>query len=235
MTTDKEFLLNVSVPKETATYKPLSHGNLINAIQEQLDKCNLVIKDERFSQNRSGHQMFGNFTIAGMNGEQDMNVGFRNSYDKSLQIGVVSGSRVIVCSNLMFKGDFKAVMMHNSSMATELEKKIKESIDNLERNYLMIQKDSDKLKMVKVHKQLISEVLGDLFYHEEIVTLTQLGIIKDQLKLAQAAATGGEPTNFGTETLWDIYNHTTEALKTTPSGLVIPRHIDTHEYFMSKA
>lgn len=226
MTTDKNFILSVPVPAETKTYKPLSHHNLITAIGEQLDKRNLKIIDERYSENRSGQQMFGQFTLKGLNDEQDMNIGFRNSYDKSMQMGIASGSRVIVCSNMMFKGDFRVMMMHNSSMAAELEKQISLAIDNMEKNYKKIQKDSQKLKEVQVDKRIIAEILGDLFYNQELVTLTQLGIIRDELKLQ---------TNFKDETAWDIYNHTTEALKTAPSGLIIPRHIEVHEYFMSKA
>lgn len=223
MYVNRDFFQTVQVPQETKTYVPVAHDELINLVLEHLDKRGLSVKSEHFSTNRGGAQMFGNFTIAG-NGEQDMNVGFRNSYDKSMQLGLVAGSRVIVCSNLMFIGDFKAVHMHNAGIKTELEKSVVQSIDSLEINFDHLQKDSKKLKSVKVDRSKIAEVLGDLFLYENIITTTQLQLIKNELDLQ---------VNFKDETMWDIYNHTTEALKKAPVSRIIDDHVNTHQYFMA--
>lgn len=221
--TEKE-LIKVAVPKQTKTYVPVSHESLITLVREQLDKKSLKIKDESFSMNRGGKQMFGNFTIEGGNDEQDLNLGFRNSYDKSMQLGLVAGSRVIVCSNMMFSGDFKSVHMHKEGIKEELEKIVAASIGSLGKNFKQIQKDSKKLKSVKVDKNKIAEILGTMFLHESMITTTQLAIIKEELELQ---------TNFKDETMWDIYNHTTEALKKSPVNQLVDDHIKAHEFFMS--
>lgn len=221
----QEDLLNVSVPKETKTYVPVSHEAMINLVREELDKRSIKIKEEQFSANRGGLQMFGQFTLDGGNKEQDLNLGFRNSYDKSMQLGFVAGSRVIVCSNRIFSGDFKTAHMHNSGIKDELDKIVIQTVDSLEINFKQIQKDSKKLKSVKVDRYKIAEVLGDLFLNEEILTTTQLQIIKSELKLQE---------NFKAETMWDIYNHTTEALKKSPVTRLIDDHVRTHEYYMAK-
>lgn len=221
----QEDLLQVTIPKETKTYVPVSHESMINLVREELDKRSIKIKDERFSANRGGLQMFGQFTLEGGNKEQDLNLGFRNSYDKSMQLGFVAGSRVIVCSNMMFSGDFKSAHMHNAGIKDELQKIVVQTVDSLEINFKQIQKDSKKLKSVKVDRYKIAEILGDLFLNEEILTTTQLQIIKSELKLQE---------NFKAETMWDIYNHTTEALKKSPVTRLIDDHVKAHEYYMAK-
>jgi len=220
----REELKQVTVPKETKTYVPVSHGSIIDLVSEELDKRKLKITSETYSANRGGQQMFGNFTIAGGNKEQDMNIGFRNSYDKSMQIGMVAGSRVIVCSNMMFSGDFKSVHMHNAGIKDELEKIVTLTVDSLEVNFKQIQKDTKKLKSVKVNKSKIAEVLGTMFLHEDIITTTQLSIIKNELVFQE---------NFKDETMWDIYNHTTESLKKSPVTRLVNDHIKAHEFFMA--
>ncbi|WP_375418126.1 DUF932 domain-containing protein [uncultured Hymenobacter sp.] len=221
-----ELILSAQVPASTKTYSPLSHLDLINSVKEQLDKRGLVVKDERYSENRKGQQMFGHVTVQGLNGEQDMCLGFRNSYDKSMQVGVVGGSRVIVCSNMMFAGDFKALQMHQGNVVQELNTMLGKAADRLEDHYRKLQADSDRLKQVEVNPRLIHEILGELFYSESVVSEAQLRIIRGELR---------EQTNFGNGTLWDIYNHTTEALKTTPSGLIIGRHIEAHQFYLARA
>ncbi|WP_210521902.1 DUF932 domain-containing protein [Hymenobacter terricola] len=221
-----DLILSAAVPASTKTYSPLSHIDLITSVKEQLDKRGLTIKDERYQENRKGQQMFGHLTVAGYNGEQDMCLGFRNSYDKSMQVGVVGGSRVIVCSNMMFAGDFKALAMHNGNLVQEMNTMLGKAADRLEEHYRKLQLDSEKMKQVEVNPRIIHEILGELFYSESVVSEAQLRIIRGELR---------EQTNFGDGSLWDIYNHTTEALKTTPSGLIIGRHIDAHQFYMQRA
>jgi hypothetical protein len=219
-----EIITNADVPKQTRTYTPISHTDLINEVKEKLDKANLKIKNEYYSENRSGQQMFGNFTVTA-DDEMDMNIGFRNSYDKSMQMGLVAGTRVIVCSNLMFKGDFRTMMMHRGEIAAEVSKEVEAAVKSLEKNYSAIRKDSDSLKSVCVDKHKTAELVGEMLLYENLITSTQLKIIKNELVLKE---------NFSDETMWDIYNHTTEALKTCPVSNIVDNHIGVHQYFMSK-
>ena len=220
-------ILACPVPASTRTYAPVSHLALIEAVKEELDKRGLVLKDERYQHNRSGQQMFGHMTIGGGNGEQDLALGFRNSYDKSLLLGAAAGARVIVCANLMFAGDFKVQKMHTPAhLAAGIQQLMREAVDSLEAQFKRIQLDTERLKQVEVNPRLIHEILGELFYSEAVVSEAQLRLVRGELR---------EQTHFGAGTLWDVYNHTTEALKTTPSGLVIGRHIEAHQFYLQRA
>ena len=169
--------------------------------------------------------MFGNLTISADHAEQDMNIGFRNSYDKTIQLGRVSGSRVIVCSNLMFAGDFKSVHMHRGDISKELDKVVADSVQRLEQIFKKNLKDSEKLKGKKMTKLDIAEMLGEMFLYEELIRTEQLNIIKSELK---------DKRLFSDETVWDLYNHTTEALKKAPVSRVIDDHLKVHDFYLSK-
>lgn len=222
--TELETILAAQVPATTRTYSPISHAQLIDEVKEQLDRAGLAIKREYYSQNRSGQQMFGSFTVTADN-EMDLNFGFRNSYDKSLQLGLVAGTRVIVCSNLMFKGDHKSNMMHTGDSAKQLRENVIAAVNSLETNYAVIRKDSDRLKEVEVDRAKIAELIGEMLMFEDLITSTQVKIIKGELDLK---------TNFSDRTMWDIYNHTTEALKVNPVSTIIDSHIGVHNYFLTK-
>jgi hypothetical protein len=225
MTSTLEFLTTVPVPKKTETYTPVSHTDLVNALLEQIDKAGLKVKDQTFAQNRQGRQMFGCFTLATENSEQEMNIGFRNSYDKSMQLGFVTGSRVIVCSNLVFSGEAKMVHMHKGEIAAEIGKVAADAVASIASTFKSILADTKKMKAKKVDQNLINELIGGLYLQEELITVTQLGLIKSELK---------EQRNFGGETIWDLYNHTTEALKTTPVQGLIDSHLRAHNYFLAR-
>lgn len=220
-----ENLAEVAVPKATATYTPVSHVDLINCIRQELDKAKLIIKDERFNVNRAGQQLFGNITVTAEHAEQDMNIGFRNSYDKTLQLGLVTGSRVIVCSNLMFSGEYKTLHMHKGEIAAELEGVVAKAVGTMESNFKRILKETDKMKAKKIDKAVIHELIGALYLEENLLTNTQLSLIKDEL---------AAKTLFSDETIWDIYNHTTEVLKKSPVAKVVENHLNAHKFFMAR-
>lgn len=47
-------------------------------------------------------------------------IGLRNSYDRSLSIGLVAGTRVLCCDNLAFSGDVKASRKHTANVFRDL-------------------------------------------------------------------------------------------------------------------
>jgi hypothetical protein len=221
----KEELFAVNTPAETKTYTPISHQSLYEVLAENLDKAGLQVKRELFTSARSGQQMFGQMVVGSGFDDIDMSLGFRNSYDKSMQIGMVGGGNVIVCSNGMFKGDIRKMHMHYGNVKQEIESMAAEVVGTLDKHFKSLRKDSKKLQEVKIDETVIAHVLGELFYQQDFLTTTQLKVIKDELELLK---------NFGKETMWDLYNHTTEALKKSPVVSYVQDHIQAHDFYMAK-
>ena len=141
MKTENEIIL-APIPTETNSYKPVPNEVLINEVQEQLYKANMRIVNKRYNANANLTQMFATYEIEANDSEQRLMVGFRNSYDKSLAVGLVAGSSVIVCSNLMFKGDIKILRKHTTNVFRDLDGLINNTIDisinnTLNMNYIV--------------------------------------------------------------------------------------------------
>ena len=135
MTTTKEALFGVALPDTTQTYMPVPNEVLVEAIAERLDKRNMRVVSERYDSNRDLTQMFGCMSIDTGDSNQRMSIGFRNSYDKSLAVGLVAGSMVIVCSNLCFAGDIKLLRKHTSGVFNDLYALVDNVIEYAEQEY----------------------------------------------------------------------------------------------------
>jgi hypothetical protein len=217
-------LLSVQTPPKTASYSPVSHRSFMEAIQEELDKNNLVVANKQYKVNREGKQVIATYDIkqAGYS-ELGMRLAWRNSYDKSMTAALVAGSNVWICSNGMISGELQYMRKHTGSIASELHGKIQGSINQLGDTFSKHNRDMEKMKDVYINEREYAEIAGRLFINEEIITSTQLSIMKNELTT---------PTyeDFTEPSLWSLYNHTTHALKESHSLEYIKRHTKLHEF-----
>ena len=91
-------VMNVPTPARTKTWGAIGHGDLIETLKWAIDDtATLSIKTEEYSLSKDGGRMFGVFTILGDDKDKARMLGFRNSVDKTLAVGLTAGVRVIVC------------------------------------------------------------------------------------------------------------------------------------------
>ena len=103
-----EHLKDVKMPTKTASYTPVSHYDLTMNIGDIAGRVlnGMTLVKSRYGLAREGNQMFGTHTFKdNVDDEIGLAVGFRNSYDKSMSVGIAVGARVFVCENLMMNGD----------------------------------------------------------------------------------------------------------------------------------
>ncbi len=215
----EETLFAVPVPEKTHSYQPVAHAILVSAIKEKLYKHDMRIEKTHYTSNGNASQMFGVMNIARGNGEQLMNIGFRNSYDKSLAVGLVAGATVIVCSNLMFKGDIKTLRKHTTGVFNDLDNIVESVVLGAAEQFDRIQIDSEKMKLVELTKKQMAEIAGRLFINENLINSTQMGIIKREINFSD---------EFTDPSLWTLYNHFTESLKVTAPALRMQKQIAVH-------
>jgi hypothetical protein len=87
--TTKYFLTGTELPKETRTYKPVSHGQLIDLTLESIHQAGFKLDTEIYSAAREGNVANGKFTISNVaDKEMQLQIGWQNSYDKSLELEV---------------------------------------------------------------------------------------------------------------------------------------------------
>jgi len=91
-------LANVPLPVETHSYKPVSHYDLaINLAEVAGSLLNgHALSSSKYGLARDGNQLFGVHTFANGSDELGLSIGFRNSYDKSMSVGIAIGATVFV-------------------------------------------------------------------------------------------------------------------------------------------
>ncbi|MBT6052993.1 MAG: hypothetical protein HOG49_39840, partial [Candidatus Scalindua sp.] len=100
-------LRDVPLPPETRTYRPVSHYDLAKNLAEVSGGLlrGFEMQGAQYGMVRDGAQMFGVHTYKnGISGSMGLSVGFRNSYDKSMSVGIAIGASVFVCDNLALTG-----------------------------------------------------------------------------------------------------------------------------------
>src|SRR5687768_4363900 len=100
-------LASVPVPDPTESYHPVPYGRFVEEVELHLPRFGLKIQSSAFALAREGGQMFGVLTCTNGHGPGDyaLAIGVRNSYDRSLSVGLVAGTRVFCCDNLAFSGE----------------------------------------------------------------------------------------------------------------------------------
>jgi hypothetical protein len=99
-------VIAVPTPERTKTWGAIGHGDLIETLKYATKEADLEIRREDYSLSKDGGRLFGVFTLTGKSAEKASMLGFRNSIDKTLAVGLTAGTRVTVCDNMVFSGEF---------------------------------------------------------------------------------------------------------------------------------
>lgn len=219
-------VINAPTPKKTHSYTPVPNQVLIDEVKENLYKANYNIVKESYQMNPKQTQLFAVMELADGTNGMHMNIGFRNSYDKSLSVGFVAGATVIVCSNLMFEGDIKIMRKHTNRVFKDLGDLIEDAVEVIDENFEIINRDSEQLKALPMSKTEMAKTAGQFFIEEDLITSTQLNVIKREIN--------GSPLFTG-ETVWDFYNHLTEGCKVNQPTRRMNQQIELHKRVLQLA
>lgn len=119
--TEAEVIQVPAVPF-TNTFHPVHHRYVLDAIRSGVVATGLEIVNTEYVLANDGKRMFGVWDLSGGSDELCWSIGIRNSMDKSMALGVTAGTRVFVCENLAFSGDFVEFRKHTKGLVyDELE------------------------------------------------------------------------------------------------------------------
>jgi hypothetical protein len=217
----------ITVPAQTETYVPVSHQELVTRIKEAGTKhYGVSPHKEKLEVNHRGQQMFGSLTFhdgASMSNGSGMNrtIGFRNSYDKTLPIGLCGGASVMVCSNLMFVGDIINMRKHTQNVQDDLDVLIQKLFEDVDRRYKQAHEDAGFMKEIQFSDKQVGDYLGQLFVNEHILNGSQMN---------KAANEWFESPVFKERTLWSAYNACTEALKAAHPSNALEKYTKLHTF-----
>jgi hypothetical protein len=91
--------------------------------------------------------MFGAFTLDHATGDLAWMIGVRNSVNKTLKVGITAGTRVFVCDNMAFSGDFIRFRKHTGGLdLEELQELSNDAVKQMDIKLLGFEKWQSTLK-----------------------------------------------------------------------------------------
>jgi hypothetical protein len=220
-------LQNVPPPQKTKSYVPVLHSELARLVKDIGSDVlhGFTFHKEQYVLARDGNQMFAIHSYQNSSDEMGLSIGFRNSYDKSLSVGIALGASVFVCDNLVFSGEVTTFRKHTSNVQMDLRKMILDVVFSQKENYNKLSLDAKHMQSLDVTDDTAFRLMG-LLFGRGILTPRQLPVVKREWL---------EPTHeaFTDRNLWSFYNAATEALKSTPPAMIMEKHTQLHNVFFS--
>ena len=219
----------VPLPQETQSYKPVSHYDLaMNLAKVSQDLLSgFTLDRSQFGLARDGNQLFGIHTFRNGSDALGLSIGFRNSYDKSMSVGIAIGASVFVCDNLALTGEIAIMRKHTPNVWKDLEELAITTIYRSQNNFSSIVQDAEEMQQIEVQNDDAYRLIG-LLFGRCILTPRQLPVCKQEWLKPNYP-------DFESRNLWSLYNSVTEALKSTPPNKIMEKHIALHNLIMKGA
>ncbi len=212
----------IPMPEATESYVPVSHYHLADkflTISQDILR-DYVLIGENYGIARQGNQLFAVLKFKNEQSELGLSIAFRNSYDRSMAIGMAIGATVFVCDNLALSGEIVVMKKHTKNVWAELEETVIATIYKSQKNFEQIQADAEAFKALPMENLEAFQLMGVLFGNN-IISPRQLTVLKSQWLRPSFE-------EFRPRNLWSFYNAGTECLKSCPPVTIMEKHIKLH-------
>jgi galactose-1-phosphate uridylyltransferase len=187
-TSTKSQLLGATLPTETRTYKPVSHQQLMDLTLESIHQAGFTLDKEMYSSANEAQIANGKYTISNVaDSEMQLQIGWQNSYDKSLSLKFAIGTRIMICQNGCVSGDYGAFKKkHMGEIQTFTPHAITEYIKQAGDAFRKMQEERETMKQIDLSKREAAELVGRLYLEDET---HQKYTIKHNQKRAESSYT----------------------------------------------
>lgn len=215
----------VPVPAPTHSWRPVPYGDAIAYLHHQVDsQLGLEVESEAYGLNKKGDQMFGLITLKTDREDNGLSIGIRQSYNKSLSLGVAVGAQVFVCDNLCFSGSaFKVVRKNTVNVWADFRALVASQVAQSLRHYDAVNEQCDALKALPCPERRGYEILG-VAMGEGVLTPNQASVAFQDWKIPRHE-------DFANRNVWSLYNCVTEGLKKGAPARTLDRHARAHAFF----
>lgn len=226
----KDVLLRAQVPQQTRTYKPITHQQLIDLTLESIQQAGFTLDKELYSSTPDGQIANGNFTISNVTDkEMQLQIGWQNSYNKTLSLKFAIGARIFICQNGSVHGDMGSFRKKHMGTVQEFTPAaITEYIKQAGDTFQTMQTERESMKQIEVSRRTQAELVGRLLLEEKLISTMQVN---------QIAAELTNPTyDYGAPgSMWELYQFTTQTMKETHPRFWINDHMQAHKFFVNEA
>lgn len=206
----KADLASAPVPEPTESYHPVPYDRFVEEVKLHVPRFSLTVTSEAYALARDGAQMFGVLTCSNGDGPKDhgLAIGIRNSYDRTLSVGLVAGTRVFCCDNLAFSGEVRMQRKHTVNVFRDLPDLI----------YRMLSQVSSMKGRIEAEIEAMKELeLRPADAHHLMVEAIRSNVLPAS-RLPKVIEAWEDPAHaeFLPRTAWSLFNAFTEVQKGAP-------------------
>lgn len=218
ITTSKQHVISADLPTYGGKYAVVPHQFVIDNTIKLLTANGFRIVNELYRATKDGSVAQGIYHIQPIacddpliNQETELGMMFAwtNSYNKLIKFQCAVGAYVNVCQNGMVCGERNYSRKHVGTAQTDIVNQLSSQIQNISKTFRDIINDRNALKNTTLTKKQQAELLGRLYYDENLLDITNVSAIKEQMN------NPSYDYNCSLETGWAFYNHITHVFKTT--------------------
>ena len=224
--TPKRRLFSTPLPVETRTYKPISHKLLAKTTIKAIKESGFTVGNEEYFSAREGMVANARYTIVDIaDDDMQLEIGWQNSYDKTLSLKFAIGTRIFICENGCVSGNFGAfAKKHMGDIKIFAPEEMKSAISDAAGIFEKMKQEKDAMKSIIISDRQKGELVGRLFLEKKFIGSTQLNIIRDEIN---------HPTHdyLCTNSLWELYQYVTFSMKELHPRLWMDDHISVHQFF----
>jgi len=222
----REQLDLVKVPGATDSYIPVSHYHLADKLVNMSTDIlrDYVLVGENYAVARQGNQMFAVLKFQRDESSMALSIAFRNSYDRSMSLGLAIGASVFVCDNLALEGNIVIMRKHTKNVWNELEDLAITTLYKSQKTFSQIVANSGLLKKQRLQNDEAFMFMGMLLGYN-IISVRQFTVLKEQWL---------RPTHpeFEERNMWSFFNATTESLKSCPPVTIMEKHAQAYNFLI---
>jgi DNA polymerase III delta prime subunit len=173
---------------------------------ETLSFRHIGVVEEEYAVSPDGMKVFGVLDLETQMEGCRFSIGFRNSHDKSLRLGLTAGLRVFVCSNMAFSGDFTPVLAKHTKSFNLIDT-LSVGVDRIQRNFEPLQRQVELWRKTQITDDTARLIFYSAFVDGELEAPRSL--------LPEVHRLYFEPQypEFSARTMWSLSNAFTSAFK----------------------
>jgi hypothetical protein len=221
---------SIPTPAHGRRYTPIAHGTIIDNARIYLANAGFTINQELYKSSLDGQIAQGTYHLNyGTDPDMGLMFAWSNSYNKQMRFKCAIGAHVFICMNGVVSGDLgNYKRKHTGSALVDVINSIKDQISQAKVYYDNLVADKEMLKQINLSKAKQGEVIGRLFIEQEVLTLTQIGMV--QREIQKPSHRYSQDPNSA----WDLYNHVTMALKDSHPMSYLSDHQKVHNFFVNE-
>jgi hypothetical protein len=202
----RDLLAKLATPAGTETHRPIPHIQIVEALIETLGFRHINVLADEYAVSPDGARMFGllelDYEFSGVR----FAIGIRNAHDKSMRLALTVGYRVMVCSNMAFKGDFTPVLSKHSKNFNLVDA-LSIGVDRIQRSFEPLQ-----TSILDWKANILSPNDARLIIYEAFVE-GKLAVSPKLMKSVHGHYFEPEFDEFKNANLWSLSNAFTTAFK----------------------